>query len=149
MDKNENRLAVFQGKHIRKVLHDGEWWFSIIDVIEVLAGGDRPRKYWNDLKKKLVLEGYADVSEKIGQLKMNAPDGKMRQPDCTNTETMFRIIQSIPSPKVEPLKRWPAKVGKERIVSLSLPSPSWKMPLPSMKCNRGVLACSFRMILIG
>ena len=115
------KLAVFNGKHIRKILHDGEWWFSIIDVIEVLVGGDRPRKYWNDLKNKLVTEGYSEVSEKIGQMKMPAPDGKMRLTDCANTETMFRIIQSIPSPKVEPLKRWLARVGKERIDEIENP----------------------------
>ena len=67
-----SRLAVFEGKRIRKTLHEGEWWFSIIDVVEVLVGGDRPRKYWSDLKKKLVAEGYAEVSEKIGQLNMFA-----------------------------------------------------------------------------
>ena len=97
----ENKLAVFEGKRIRKSIHDNEWWFSIIDVIEVLVGSDRPRKYWNDLKSKLISEGYFEVSEKIGQLKMVAPDGKMRLTDCANTETMFRIIQSIPSPRVE------------------------------------------------
>ena len=64
------KQAVFNGKQIRKTLHEGEWWFSIIDVVEVLAGGDRPRKYWNDLKKKLLLEGYDQLSEKIGQLKI-------------------------------------------------------------------------------
>jgi DNA-damage-inducible protein D len=63
-----SKLAVFEGKRIRKVLHEGEWWFSIIDVIEALVGGDRPRKYWNDLKKKLLQEGYEQLSEKIGQL---------------------------------------------------------------------------------
>jgi DNA-damage-inducible protein D len=122
MSNIENsKLAVFQGKHIRKVFHEGEWWFSIIDVIEVLVGGDRPRKYWNDLKNKLISEGYIEVSEKIGQLKMHAPDGKMRLTDCANTETLFRIIQSIPSPKVEPLKRWLARVGKERIDEIENP----------------------------
>ena len=104
LNNEDNKLAVFQGKHIRKVFHEDEWWFSIIDVIEVLVGGDRPRKYWSDLKNKLISEGYIEVSEKIGQLKMQAPDGKMRLTDCANTETLFRIIQSIPSPKVEPLK---------------------------------------------
>ena len=117
----ENKLAVFEGKRIRKSIHDNEWWFSIIDVIEVLVGSDRPRKYWNDLKGKLISEGYFEVSEKIGQLKMVAPDGKMRLTDCANTETMFRIIQSIPSPRVEPLKRWLAKVGKERIDEIEDP----------------------------
>lgn len=116
-----SRLAIFEGQHIRKTLHEGEWWFSIIDIIEVLVGGDRPRKYWNDLKKKLIAEGYIEVSEKIGQLKMLAPDGKQRLTDCANTETMFRIIQSIPSPKVEPLKRWLARVGKERIDEIENP----------------------------
>ena len=115
------RVAVFEGKHIRKVIQEGEWWFSVIDTIEVLTGSDRPRKYWNDLKKKLLIEGYVEVSEKIGQLKMTAPDGKKRLTDCANTETMFRIIQSIPSPKVEPLKRWLAKVGKERLDEIENP----------------------------
>jgi DNA-damage-inducible protein D len=118
---NDNKLAAFEGRQIRKVLHDGEWWFSIIDVVEALVGGDRPRKYWNDLKKKLASEGYAEVSEKIGHLKMTAPDGKQRLTDCANTETLFRIIQSIPSPKVEPLKRWLARVGKERIDEIENP----------------------------
>ncbi len=115
------KVAVFEGKHIRKILHEGEWWFSVIDVIEVLTGNERPRKYWNDLKKKLYSEGYVEVSEKIGQLKMPAPDGKMRLTDCADTETMFRIIQSIPSPKVEPLKRWLARVGRERIDEIENP----------------------------
>jgi prophage antirepressor-like protein len=117
----ENKLAVFEGKRIRKSIHDNEWWFSIIDVVEVLVGSDRPRKYWNDLKGKLISEGYFEVSEKIGQLKMVAPDGKMRLTDCANTETMFRIIQSIPSLRVEPFKRWLAKVGKERIDEIGDP----------------------------
>ena len=87
--------ALFEGRQIRKAFHEGEWWFSIIDVVEVLVGGDRPRKYWNDLKKKLAAEGYFEVSEKIGQLKMAAPDGKQRLTDCANTETLFRVIQSM------------------------------------------------------
>jgi len=113
--------ALFEGRQIRKAFHEGEWWFSIIDVVEVLVGGDRPRKYWNDLKKKLTAEGYLEVSEKIGQLKMAAPDGKQRQTDCANAETLFRVVQSIPSPKVEPLKRWLAKVGKERLDEIENP----------------------------
>ena len=119
--EKSTKRAVFEGKNIRKVIHNGEWWFSTIDVVEVLVGGERPRKYWNDLKNKLLAEGYIEVSENIGQLKMPAPDGKMRLTDCANTETMFRIIQSIPSPKVEPLKRWLARVGKERIDEIENP----------------------------
>ena len=76
--EEKSTLALFEGREIRKAFQDGEWWFSIIDVIEALVGGDRPRKYWSDLKKKLIAEGYFEVSEKIGQLKMVAPDGKQR-----------------------------------------------------------------------
>ena len=119
--EKSTKPAVFNGKRIRKILHDGEWWFSIIDVVEVLAGGDRPRKYWNDLKKKLLQEGYDQLSEKIGQLKLQSADGKFYATDCANIETMFRIIQSIPSPRVEPLKRWLARVGKERIDEIENP----------------------------
>ena len=122
MSKQEaSKLAVFEGKRIRKILHEGEWWFSIIDVIEVLVGGDRPRKYWNDLKKKLSQEGYDQLSEKIGQLKMQSSDGKFYATDCANTETLFRLIQSIPSPKAEPFKRWLARVGKERLDEIENP----------------------------
>ena len=77
-NEEKSKLALFEGREIRKAFHDGEWWFSIIDVIEALVGGDRPRKYWSDLKKKIIAEGYFEVSEKIGQLKMVAPDGKRR-----------------------------------------------------------------------
>ena len=119
--EKDNKLALFEGQNIRKVFHHGEWWFSIIDVIAVLVGGDRPRKYWSDLKKNLAAEGYLEVSEKIGQLKMQSRDGKFYATDCATTETLFRIIQLIPSPKVEPLKRWLAKVGKERIDEIEDP----------------------------
>lgn len=115
------RIALFKGKKIRKMIYRDEWWFSIIDVIEALTGTERPRKYWNDLKKKLIKEGYPEVSENIGQLKIEAPDRKMRLTDCANTETVFRIIQSIPSPKAEPFKRWLAKVGYERVQEIENP----------------------------
>jgi DNA-damage-inducible protein D len=117
----ETKIAIFKGEKIRKIIHNNEWWFSVIDVIEALTETERPRKYWNDLKKKLISEGYIEVSEKIGQLKMKASDGKMRETDCANTETMFRIIQSAPSPKAEPFKRWLAKVGYERIQEIEDP----------------------------
>src|SRR3989338_3420330 len=115
------KVAIFQNKKIRKTIYRNEWWFSIVDIVDVLTESDRPRKYWSDLKKKLVNEGYSEVSEKIGQLKLLAPDGKMRETDCANTETIFRIIQSIPSPKTEPLKRWLARVGYERIQEIEIP----------------------------
>jgi hypothetical protein len=117
----ESHLAVFRGKQIRKTIHNNEWWFSIVDVIEALIGNERPRKYWNDLKKKLLEEGYDQLSERIGQLKMQSSDGKFYETDCANTETMFRLIQSIPSPKAEPFKRWLAKVGYERVQEIEDP----------------------------
>jgi|SRR3989344_114479 len=115
------KIAVFQKKEIRKIIHKNEWWFSVTDIIEALTGTQRPRKYWNDLKKKLIKEGYFEVSENIGQLKIAAPDGKKRETDCANTETIFRIIQTVPSPKAEPFKRWLAKVGYERVQEIEDP----------------------------
>ena len=115
------KIAIFQRKEVRKIIHNNEWWFSVTDVIEVLTNTDRPRKYWNDLKKKLIKEGYLEVSENIGQLKIMARDGKIRETDCANTETIFRIIQAVPSPKAEPFKRWLAKVGYERVQEIEDP----------------------------
>ena len=117
----DTKLVVFKDKHIRRTLYNNEWWFSITDVIETLTANDRPRKYWNDLKKKLLQEGCDQLSEKIGQLKLLAADGKSYATDCANTETIFRIIQSIPSPKAEPFKRWLAKVGYERVQEIEDP----------------------------
>lgn len=112
----ENKLAIFEEKQIRREWYQEDWHFSIVDVIEVLVENNkRPRKYWSDLKKKLILEGYVEVSEKIGHLKMLAKDGKVRLTDVANTKTLLRIIQSIPSPKAEPFKLWLAQVGSERL----------------------------------
>jgi len=120
--ENQNtNLALFKGKNIRRIIYNNEWWFSVVDVIGVLTGTERPRKYWSDLKKKLITEGYTQLSEKIGQLKLMANDGKFYETDCADTETIFRLIQSIPSPRVEPLKRWLAKVGFERIQEIEDP----------------------------
>ena len=91
--EEHSSLAVFEGRTLRKTFHAGEWWFSVIDVIEALVGGDRPRKYWSDLKKKLISEGYFEVSEKIGQLKMKSSDGKFYMSDSASSETLLRIIQ--------------------------------------------------------
>ena len=115
MDK-ENAIKLFEDKRVR-VLWDEEqekWFFSIVDVIEVLTGTDRPRKYWSDLKSKLNSEG-SQLSDKIGQLKMKSTDGKFYKTDVADTEQLLRLIQSIPSPKAEPFKMWLAKVGNERI----------------------------------
>lgn len=115
------KIAIFQKKEVRKILHKNEWWFSIVDIIEVLTDTPRPRKYWSDLKKKLIKEGYSEVSDNIGQLKITSSDGKKRETDCANTETIFRIIQAIPSPKAELFKRWLARVGYERIEEIENP----------------------------
>jgi hypothetical protein len=95
----ETAIKIFNEKHIRTIWDEEKekWYFSIVDVIEVLTDTDRPRKYWNDLKKKLIIEG-SELSDKFGQLKMNASDGKMRLTDVADTEQLFRLIQSIPSP---------------------------------------------------
>ncbi len=116
-------IKLFQTKQVRTHWNEKEekWYFAIIDVIEILTESQRPRKYWNDLKKKLIYEGYVEVSEKIGHLKMMAKDGKMRVTDVADTETLLRIIQSIPSPKAEPFKRWLAKVGYERLEEIENP----------------------------
>ncbi|MDQ8006642.1 MAG: Bro-N domain-containing protein [Pedobacter sp.] len=120
--KKENSIQLFEDKKVRTLWSEEEekWYVSIIDVIEVLTGTDRPRKYWNDLKTKLKKEG-SELSEKIGQLKMYAPDGKMRITDVADTEHIFRLIQSIPSPKAEPFKLWLAQVGSERLDELQDP----------------------------
>jgi DNA-damage-inducible protein D len=117
-----NKLITFQNQKIRRIWHEDQWWFSVIDVVEVLTESSRSRKYWADLKIKLQKEeGFDQLSEKIGQLKLEASDGKKYATDCANTETMFRIIQSIPSLKAEPFKRWLAKVGYERIQEIEDP----------------------------
>ena len=112
----EKKLAIFEGQKIRRVWDKKKevWYFAVADIIEILTGTDRARKYWNDLKIKLETEG-SEVSEKIGQLKMQASDGKFYLTDAADTETTFRIIQSIPSPKAEPFKLWLARVGYERV----------------------------------
>ncbi len=118
-----SKIKLFESKQVRTHWDEKEnkWYFAIIDVIEILTGSERPRKYWSDLKKKLNQEGYIEVSEKIGQLKMKARDGKMRSTDVADTETLLRIVQSIPSPKAEPFKRWLAKVGNERLEEIEDP----------------------------
>jgi DNA-damage-inducible protein D len=113
-------MVVFQDKQIRRTWFNDEWWFSVIDIVEALTGSERPRKYWNDLKKKLTEEGF-ELSEKIGQLKLVSTDGKKYNTDCATTKNMFRIIQSIPSPKAEPFKQWLAQVGYERVEEIQNP----------------------------
>ena len=118
----ESAIKLFESNQVRSIWDSAEekWYFSVIDIIEVLTGTDRPRKYWSDLKNKLKKEG-SELSEKIGQLKMQSADGKHYKTDVADTEQLFRLIQSIPSPKVEPFKIWLAQVGSERIDEIEDP----------------------------
>ena len=117
----ETKIALFKGKQIRKTLHENEWWFSVIDVVSVLADSSNPRDYWYKMKIRVKGEDGVELSTFCRQLKLSAPDGKMRETDCANTEGIFRIIQSIPSPKAEPFKHWLAKVGYERVQEIENP----------------------------
>ena len=117
------KIALFKGKKIRKIIHNNEWWFSVVDVVQALTDQSddyKARKYWNKLAQRLREEG-SEVVTNCHRLKLLAPDGKMRQTDCADTEGIFRIIQSIPSPKAEPFKRWLAKVGYERVQEIENP----------------------------
>ncbi len=116
MPKNKKKIAIFKKQKIRRVWDEKKetWYFSVIDIISALVVSKDPRKYWNKLAQRLREEG-SEVVTKCHQLKMEAPDGKMRLTDVADTETILRLIQSIPSPKAEPLKIWLAKVGYERI----------------------------------
>jgi len=114
------KIAVFRNREIRKTIHKDEWWFSVVDVCEALTESPDAGAYWRKLKQRLKEEGSEVVTFCHG-LKLEAPDGKMRDTDCADTEGIFRIIQSIPSPKAEPFKRWLAKVGYERIQEIEDP----------------------------
>jgi hypothetical protein len=123
----ENDLAIFEDHKIRRIYDkkSDTWFFSVVDVVGALTDSTNPRRYWSDLKKQIAeQEGFSELYEKIVQLKLKAPDGKMRETDCANTESLFRIIQSIPSPKAEPFKQWLAKVGYERIQEIADPERS-------------------------
>ena len=121
----ENKIKLFEQKKVRTHWDEKEdkWYFSVIDVIEILTGSSIPKRYWTDLKKKLSKEG-SQVYEKIVRFKMQAEDGKNRETDVADTETLLRLIQSIPSPKAEPFKQWLAKVGYERMQEIADPEQS-------------------------
>ena len=114
----------FDGQAIRRVYDEATetWWFSVIDIVQVLTGSTNANRYWSDLKRKLAQEaGSEQPYEKIVRLKLMAPDGKQRLTDCATAQSLLRIVQSIPSPKAEPFKRWLAKVGKERLDEIENP----------------------------
>ena len=113
-------LAIFNDTKIRRAWHNDEWWFSVVDVVEALTGSANPRNYWSMLKTREEEQGV-ELSTNCVQFKMKADDGKLRETDCANTEGIFRIIQSIPSPKAEPFKLWLAKTGYERVQEIENP----------------------------
>lgn len=123
--ENETGIKLFESKKIRTHWDETEekWYFSVVDVVAVLTESSVPKRYWSDLKKKLITEG-SQAYEKIVRLKLLAEDGKKRETDTVDTETLLRIIQSIPSPKAEPFKQWLAKVGYERMQEMQDPSQS-------------------------
>jgi prophage antirepressor-like protein len=121
MTEKQNKLVVFQSKKIRRIWHEDEWYYSVVDVVAVLTDSTNPRDYWYRMKIRVKEEDGFEPSTVCRQLKMESPDGKMRTTDCSNTEGVLRIIQSIPSPKAEPFKRWLAKVGYERIEEIENP----------------------------
>lgn len=128
MDKQKtmpNDVPVnFQNREIRRQLVDDEWFFSVVDVVGALTDSANPRDYWFKMKQRVQLEDGLELSTICRQLKLKAPDGKMRETDCARVESLLRIIQSIPSPKAEPFKQWLAKVGYERIKEIADPAQS-------------------------
>lgn len=114
------QIAIFRQKEIRRIIYKNRWWFSVVDVCEALTNSIDAGAYWRKLKQRLNEEG-SEVVTFCHRLKLKAPDGKMRKTDCANTEGLFRIVQSIPSPKAEPFKRWLARVGYERIQEIENP----------------------------
>ncbi|MBI2465147.1 Bro-N domain-containing protein [Candidatus Shapirobacteria bacterium] len=117
---NNSKPINFHQKEIRRIWFKDKWWFSVVGVVGVLTDSEDPRKYWNKLVQRLRDEG-SEVVTNCHRLKLVANDGKKRETDCANIEGLFRIIQSIPSPKAEPFKRWLAKVGYERIEEIGDP----------------------------
>ncbi len=122
METNNTHIQLFENRKVRSVwdTEQEKWFVSIIDVIEVLTESSRPRKYWDDLKRKLQAEG-SQLSDFIGQLKIQSSDGKRYLTDVADVQQMFRIIQSIPSPKAEPFKQWLAQLGRERLEEIDDP----------------------------
>jgi len=119
-NNEETHIALFKGKTIRRRYFEKKWFFSVVDVVGALTDSTIPKRYWSDLKIKLKEEGFESY-DKIVQLKLLSGDGKEYETDCADTEGIFRIIQSIPSKKAEPFKRWLAKVGYERVQEIENP----------------------------
>ena len=117
----KSKIAIFRGKQVRRTIYNDEWWFSVVDIVEVLTDSVNPRVYWNAMKVRVKSQDGIELSTICRQLKLESADGKKYLTDCANTESIFRIIQSIPSPKAEPFKRWLARIGYERIKEIEDP----------------------------
>lgn len=117
MNKRDKKMAIFEGQKIRRIWDEEKelWYFSVVDVIVALTHSNNPQVYWRVLKKRMIDEGSNETVTKCNGLRMMAQDGKMRLTDVADTETLLRLIQSIPSPNAEPFKLWLAKVGYERL----------------------------------
>ena len=120
-EPDNHKIAVFQNKEIRRVFADGEWFFSVIDVVAVLTDSVNPRDYWFKMKKRVHSEDGFELSTICRQLKLESSDGKKYATDCANVKGLFRIIQSVPSPKAEPFKQWLAQVGYDRVQEIENP----------------------------
>jgi len=118
---NDKALVVFQDKKIRRIWQNDEWFFSVVDVVGALTESTDAKDYWYRLKKRELESGEIELSTFCRQLKLQSSDGKYYSTDCANTKNMFRIIQSIPSPKAEPFKQWLAQVGYERVQEIENP----------------------------
>jgi len=115
------KIAIFKGKKVRRLINENEWYFSVVDVVEALTDSVKPRVYWNAMKTRVKNQDGIELSTICRQLKLESSDGKKYATDCANTEGIFRIIQSIPSPKAEPFKRWLAKLGYEPVQEIEDP----------------------------
>ncbi len=130
LDEENHELALFEQKQLRRLWHEGEWYYSITDVITALTDSANPRVYWGKLKERAKSEGFDEALAKIEQLKLKSPDGRFRLTDTANRETLLRIIQSIPSPRAEPFRLWLARVGEERFEEIEHPEAAIEPNLP-------------------
>lgn len=133
-------ITLFEQQPVRRAWHDGRWFYSVIDVVAVLTNVPAPNKYWSDMKRRIKDEGFVEVAAKCRKLLMAAPDGKMRETDCADTETLLRIIQSIPSPKAEPFKQWLAGLGADVIDDRSEDQRRLDYRAPKAEAHKGLHA---------
>ena len=118
---SQGKIIVFGAKRIRRTWYQEEWYFSVVDIIAALTDSENPRNYWNMMKKREQKQSKVQLSTLCVQLKLTSSDGKSYETDCVNTEAAFRVIQSIPSAKADPFKRWLAQVGRERVEEIENP----------------------------